>query len=487
MFQNIPANIRVPLFYAEMDNSMAGTFQQNYRALLIGQSTKLNGIVDEPKLISSRGSLIEIVGEDSMLIGMFDLFRKNNISTELWVLPVKEDSLGVQAKGTITITGTATESGILSLYIAGKLVSTTILESDTNTEIIQKISESINSNKTLPVIATAVENSITLTCKWKGLTGNDIDLRTNYLGENNGEITPAGIELKIVSMTGGLLNPSIDIALSSLGDEAFDFIGLPFTDSASLKSMQEFMNDTTGRWSWEKQIYGHSFSVINKDVAEAQTFGSNLNDQHKTIVNLYKTPNPTWEVLGALLGQASNSLGIDPARPLQTLPLIGILSPNVKDLLDTTNRNTLLFNGIATINVVNGVSQIERLVTNYQKDKYGNPDNSYLDVQTLFTSAYTIRNMRQVILQKYGRHKLADDGTRFAEGQPIVTPKVIRAELIALYFNFEQQGLVENADIFAKNLIVERDVNDKNRVNVLFPSDYINQLRVLAVVNQFKI
>jgi phage tail sheath gpL-like len=369
MFQNIPVNIRVPLFYAEMDNSMAGTFQQNYRALLIGQSTKSSGVVDEPKLISSRGGLIELVGADSMLVGMYDMFRKNNIATELWALPVAENTSGVKATGTITITGTATENGVLSLYIAGKLVSTTILDEDIDEEIAIAVASAINNNTSLPITAVADDGVITLTCKLKGLMGNDIDLRFNYLGENNGEIIPAGIELNIVAMSGGLLNPVIDTALASLGDETFDFIGLPFTDSANLTSMQEFMNDTTGRWSWEKQVYGHSFSVINKDTAEAQTFGSNLNDQHKTIANLYKTPNPTYEVLGALLGQASSSLGIDPARPLQTLPLIGILAPDVKDLLDTTNRNTLLFNGIATIGVVNGTCQIERLVTTYQKDK----------------------------------------------------------------------------------------------------------------------
>lgn len=34
-FNNIPANVRVPLFYAEMDNSQAGYFTQNKRTLLL--------------------------------------------------------------------------------------------------------------------------------------------------------------------------------------------------------------------------------------------------------------------------------------------------------------------------------------------------------------------------------------------------------------------------------------------------------------------
>ncbi|MDM3374435.1 hypothetical protein OGV37_06115, partial [Citrobacter sp. Cb010] len=34
---------------------------------------------------------------------------------------------------------------------------------------------------------------------------------------------------------------------------------------------------------------------------------------------------------------------------------------------------------------------------------------------------------------------------------------------------------------------VERDATNPNRINTLFPPDYINQLRVFAVVNQFRL
>jgi hypothetical protein len=48
-------------------------------------------------------------------------------------------------------------------------------------------------------------------------------------------------------------------------------------------------------------------------------------------------------------------------------------------------------------------------------------------------------------------------------------------------------GLVENLRAFKANLIVERDPNDPNRVNVLYPPDLINQLRVFAVLAQFRL
>jgi phage tail sheath gpL-like len=98
-----------------------------------------------------------------------------------------------------------------------------------------------------------------------------------------------------------------------------------------------------------------------------------------------------------------------------------------------------------------------------------------------------IRNQRYAITTKFPRHKLADDDTRFGPGQAIVTPKIIKAELIAEYAIDEWNGLVENLREFKNHLIVERDPNDPNRVNVLYPPDLINQLRMFAVLAQFRL
>lgn len=95
--------------------------------------------------------------------------------------------------------------------------------------------------------------------------------------------------------------------------------------------------------------------------------------------------------------------------------------------------------------------------------------------------------LKSVITSKYGRHKLASDGTRFGPGQAIVTPAVIKGELLATYRQLERAGIVENYELFKQYLVVERDASDPNRLNTLFPPDYVNQLRVFAVVNQFRL
>lgn len=130
---------------------------------------------------------------------------------------------------------------------------------------------------------------------------------------------------------------------------------------------------------------------------------------------------------------------------------------------------------------------IERAITTYQVNKFGDADNSYLDITTLYTLAEIITRLKGVITSKYARHKLANDGTRYGAGQAIVTPSVIRSELIAQYSAMERDGLVENAELFAKNLIVERNTSDVNRLDVLLPPDLVNQLRIFALQAQFRL
>jgi phage tail sheath gpL-like len=44
----------------------------------------------------------------------------------------------------------------------------------------------------------------------------------------------------------------------------------------------------------------------------------------------------------------------------------------------------------------------------------------------------------------------------------------------------ERQGVLENAEAFASKVVVARDGDNPNRVNVLLPIDVVNPLDILA-------
>ena len=83
------------------------------------------------------------------------------------------------------------------------------------------------------------------------------------------------------------------------------------------------------------------------------------------------------------------------------------------------------------------------------------------------------------------RFKLADDTYPVQPGQMIATPKTVKQEIIALFTELRDAGLIENLEDFIDNLIVQRNSTDKDRVDVLLPPDLINQFRILATKIQF--
>lgn len=489
-FNRIPDNIRVPLFYAEVDASQASVFQINQRALLIGPKLAAGTApADVPVLITSVAEARAAFGAGSVLAGMVASYRANDSFGELWALPVDDDGAAVKASGTVTVTGTATASGTLALYVGGRRIRVAVAAGDAASAVGDAITAAIAADSDLAV--TGVDDDageVTLTAKNGGTIGNDIDLRLNVLGAIGGEKTPAGLTVAIVAMAGGATNADISAGLTALGDEEFDFVASAYADTATLDLVKAEWDDVTGRWSWARQIYGHVFAGLAGSVAELVAFGDTRNDPHVTLIGADGSPTPPWEWAAAWTAQAAVAVREDPARPWQTLPLVGVRAPAIPDRFTLSSRNTLLFGGIATFLVsTDGTVRIERSATTYRENAFGQADPSYLDAQTGFTLAAIIRRLRQAITTKYPRHKLANDGTRFGPGQAIVTPNVIKAELIAQYSAMEFEGLVENMAAFKANLIVERDAQDPNRINVLFAPDLVNQLRIFAVLAQFRL
>lgn len=486
-FNNIPSDIRVPLFYAEVDNSQANSATSTMPRLIVAQVNDDSTAAELGKLtlVSSLGLAVGIGGRGSMLAQMYDTWRRIDPAGEVWCLPVK--GTGAKAAGKVTITGAATESGVLSVYVGGVRVRAVVASGATPAEVGAALAAAVTAAD-LPVSAVNAAGVVTLTCKWSGESGNDIALQVNRLGRNNGESTPAGLTVALSAMAGGAGSPEVAGLLASLGDEPFEFICSPWTDATSLNAWQEFMGDSAGRWSWVKQLYGHLYAAKRGTVGQLVAFGVTRNDQHATIHGFEPScPDPFWRVAAAYAARTAVYISADPARPTQTGELTGIAPAPAGERFTLTERQSLLTHGIATASFSGGVQRIERGITTYQRNAYDQPDDSYLDSESLHQSAYVISYLKSVITSKYGRHKLANDGTRFGAGQAIVTPNVIRGELMASYYALERLGIVENSDAFAQYLIVERSATNPNRLDVLFPPDLVNQLRVFALQYQFRL
>jgi phage tail sheath gpL-like len=501
-FNSIPANWRMPLYWVEVDPSMAGYPRSRLASLIFGIMLPTGtATADVPVPVPSLADARQLFGYGSMLDSMVDFFTQNNFAQELWVVPIAEAAAGVAATGKLTVTAAAVSAGTLPVYVAGRRVQVFVAAGETMDTTATNIAAAITADPSMPVTAVATAAEVDLTCKWKGIEGNDIDVRLAYGGTLAAEQVPIGLTITLPTgnkLAGGTGTVDLTDAIVNLGDEPYEYVATAFTDSTSLALLEaEYGFGDNGRWGWMRQLYGHIFAARRGVAASGDSvgyadllvYGPNNNSGVVSVMGIESnSPTPPWCFAAAYTAKAARALVNDPARPLQTLSLDGCLPAPKHQRFTMRQLNDLSGVGIATQGINgDGVPSVKRESTTYQRNLYGQGDDAYELVPTLATLAALFRSQRYAITSKYPRHKLADDGTRFGAGQAIVTPKIIKAELIAQYRQDEFLGRVENAAAFKANLIVERDPNDPNRVNVLYPPDLINQLRVFAVLAQFRL
>lgn len=490
-FPNIPQDIRVPMFYADIDPSNANTGQQTLRALIIGQmNTGSSGTPDMPVICQGVSATKALAGQGSMLALMAAAYRRRDSFGEVWLLPLQDDVASVASVGSVNFTSPPTGTGVLSLYVGGQRVSLAVSASMTAAQVATELVAQIGTLPDLPVTAAVdgtTPSKVNLTGKNKGAAANDIDLQLNYGGTLAGEATPQGLGVTITAMSGGATNPStLATALANLGDQQFDFIAMPYTDSTSLDAMKAFLSTQTGRWSWSQQLYGGAYAAIRGTLGTLTTFGVTRNDEHMSIMGFNGSPTPAWVIASDYAAAVAVAARADPGLPLQTVVLATMQPPPRSARFALTDRNTLLYDGVSTFDVADdGTVSIENAITTYQKNSFGNADDSYLEVETMNLLAFVLRDLKSLVTTKYARKKLAADGTRVQPGTNVVTPSTIKSDLIARYQTLERNGYVQGSAIFAQGLIVQQNSQNPNRVDVLYPAYLIDQLRIFALLMQF--
>jgi phage tail sheath gpL-like len=447
--------------------------------------------------VGTQADADSLFGPGSMLARMFKAWFTTNRSTVLYALPIPEPT-GTAATGTITVSTAASVAGNIYHYIAGQRVTTTITASETVTTTATKIAAAINAVPDLPVTATSSAGVVTVTAKWKGVSANDVRCEDNVLGYYGGEQLPTGLAFTYSNsgfLAGGTGLPDFTTAIARLGDNAYKFVALPFNDSGTYQLWDlEYGFSDSGRWGWLRQSYGQIYSAKRDTYANLLTWGPTNNSAVISPLAVEQTaPSPLWEWAAAYAAQAARAFGIDPARPLQTLELLSC-RPAPRDLrFNKTQLNALAKTGLAVQGTDvdggtgAGIPIILREQSSYQKNSYGMQDNAYELMTTLATLDEILTDLRRTITNKYPRHKLANNGTRFGPGQAIITPNLAKAELISRYAYLEYVGLAENVKAFKDNLIVVRSEQEPNTLEVLYPPDLINQLRRFNVKAQFRL
>lgn len=478
----IPVNWLVPGAYLGVDNSnaIAGLPAQRKPIILLGMRRSTGTVaagVRKPITGPKQGATY--FGRGSQLAHMCEAFVKANPYNEVYALALDEDAAGVKATSTVTVTGPATADGTLVFVWGGRRRVVGVTKGQTAAQIATAIKAADDADGDSATTSAVVGAVVTASARHKGAYGNDLAIVLNYY---TGDATPAGVTVEITDFTGGTTDPDITDAIAAMGGDTLYYTIVPgWNGDANMDALEAELET---RANAIKAIPGHAIGAFRGDHTASVNYGNARNSQFNTVMATGLSPTAPWiwaSVLASI--EAAES---DPATPRQNTKLPGLLPP-VDDGFKIEERQLLLVDGMATYKVVIGEVYMERLVTTYQVNANNIEDASYKDIEVMRCLAYFRAAIVDRFLRKYPKAKLGNDGEKFAAGQIVVTPKLARGEILAVFDLLNYAAIVEDRKQFAAELIVERDVNNVNALLAYLPPNFVNQFRQFVGLVAFKL
>ncbi|MCX8507224.1 MAG: hypothetical protein ORN98_11520, partial [Alphaproteobacteria bacterium] len=420
--------------------------------------------------VTSEADAHEKFGMGRAITNMIAAALRARPNVEIWAVGFADS--GAKPTGNVQLTGNANAGEAVVLEIAGQrlpiILTAGAISSPSNIAAIRAAFNNYGMKLPVKLDTTIANGDVAATT-----VGQETKVTINLIARDPGTVgivdirispddqLPDGVIVKAITpMTGGV-SPAPDLAsLSSiLGERWYASIVSPWTDTVSMTAIEI---ELTRRMSPAVALDMQSFVAVAGTSAALDTWKTTRNSPYVTSLQAGIVMRSPAYVLAAIVA-AIDTMEPDPALPRKTLPIIGWTPPALKDRYSAAELNILLGIGMASYKVGDdNIARIERLVTGYIKDANGTRDPSYHDIETIRTLSFIRHDQSDVIERDFARFKLADNGTRFAPGQAIVTPDILRDAILARAIIWEQNGLIEDFDDFKSSLIVQRAADDVN-------------------------
>jgi phage tail sheath gpL-like len=461
-FDSIPASIRKPGKYFEFNTKLAvRTLPANLqRMLIIGQRLTAGTIAQLiPTVVFSDKEAAGYFGEGSIAHLMVRAAIKANAYLDLTVCALDDSATSPIARvQTIELTGPATSTGVLTLYVGNVRYEVGINSADTATIVGTALKAALDNDPALPFTVVHTTGTLVFTAKNKGTVANQIDFAVT--------ITATGLTAVNTATTPGSVDPVLATALAAVFGEQYNIIATPFIDSTSVTALKTHLDNVSGPM---EQRPGIGIIADDDALATVTTLtGTTINSGRIVCGYLRGTKSPAYEIAAAYA--AVMAFEEDPARPLNLLPLPNIAAPAIADRLSRTEQESCLNNGTAPLEVGPGeVVQIVRAISTYIHDPQGIDDISMLDITTIRTLDYVRAAIRTRIALRFPREKLSSK-----------TPAAVRDQIMDVLYQLQDLEIVEAVDDNADGVICERDLQDPNRLDAKIPVDVVNGLHVFA-------
>ncbi len=477
-FDNVPGNAVASQVFIEQRAKRvgAGGLFIPIRVLVLGQfNTGKTPTVNAPVNWTDPDSVGAVYGRGSELHIMAKSLFKGLGAVPADFCPLTAGTTA--ATGTLTVTGPATGSGAIALYIGDERVSVGVNTGDAATAIATAIAAAINANVDLPVTASPAAAVVTLTSRYKGLVANQILVA---LDRNVGDLTsePTGVAVAIVQMASGAGNTDITTALSTLGNTWYTHIVCPYADAtalAALKTYGDIRFDPGVKRPFEAFVpYATDYSTFNTAI-------SALNCQWITALNVEGLYDLQSEMVAAFVGVYAASCQANPERPGKNLTLPAIRGNPAKSWSYAQKNATVLAGGSTFNTLADGSVVFADVVTTYKTNTQGAADDSYRQTCTVIgnmAKSYSLENL--FLGTPFDRATIVDDAA-VTNKDYAISPKRAKAFLMGLIDWWISQGWSKNRDAIMASIIVEINQSNPSRLDFQFQDSPAAALCVIAI------
>lgn len=456
----------------------AGVIPQ--KVLLLGQyNAGKTPTTSEPEKILNLAQARSRYGRGSMLARMAAKAFDTIGGVDLYAIAIEDDDAAVASTGSIDVAGTATSAGVLYLYVAGDRVRVGVASGDNANTVAEAIRAALVAAADLPVeaaIDTADLNTVELTAKWAGLSGNGITLAQS-IQDGDADEAPDGITLTLNAMAGGAGDPEIAPALDSLGATWYTILANPYSGNDQYDAIRLRGDELAD--PVEKRPFGAITGYVGS-YADYLTLLNSRNSQWFTIFPIPGSKTLPGEIAASVAGAVARSAQVNPERPFRTLELVGVRPAS--ESWDYGQRDDVVVAGGSTFTSdADGVVRIEDLVTTYTTDPDTTENDAWRFFETLTNVQTKIYNLDQLFKgAPFSRCVVVDDESTTNKAHA-VRPKTAKAFLIQLVDQWILNAWSRERDAIVDGIFVEIDSSNAGRLNILVPDIIAAGGKIFAV------
>lgn len=503
--------IRQPKTTVNIVNASETVGNTAQRILFVGQKTSAGSATAGAlvEAIANGGAEDALFGRDSMIATMIRANKVRNQQVQVDAISLDDDGSGVDATGTIVVTGTSTEAGTLTVITGSERnfkFSVAIALGDAATAVGAAIEAAVNANLDVPVTAVNATGTVTMTAINAGTYGNSIPI------EVRGSV--AGITTAVTGMASGATDPTLTAVFDVIGDRRYQAIVWPYpNDTAELRTLLDARFNADG-----KVLDGVGFTALADTVSNLKVLGAALNSQSLVIIGDQKEVETNYagpSIVEIPMVEASQWAGFRGLRldsdgfsvadlvitangpldsfggaalaskPYFNTPFAELVPMQGGRGFDDSEIEDLKDNGITVIgnNVANNTVISGEFVTTYKTDTAGNPDITFTFLNFVDTATQAREFFFNNLRSRFAQSRLTEGD--IIKGRDMANEQVVRSFLKRLYQDLSGPDFVllesgESAlNFFNENLVISID-KALGKVTIQMTVPLVTQMREIA-------